>query len=107
MRDPLIGFRPVRLSGSFLLATICRRRRSGDDARTQRRIPRAIRRRARNMHGMPAPSVRTTLQKLDTAATGAAASRLPLYLRDSFFRNGIRFFTNAFLGLAEFGSLCE
>ena len=67
------------------------------------------------MHEMRPPSVRTNLrqtalssQKLDAAHSRGAASRPGFgYLRDTFFRNGMRFLTNAFFGLAELGSLCE
>ena len=60
------------------------------------------------MHRMRPPSERTSLRKLDAAPSRGAASRPEIaYLRLTFFRNGIRFLTNAFFGLAELGSLCE
>jgi hypothetical protein len=60
------------------------------------------------MHRMRAPSERTSLRKLDAAHSRGAASRPEVaYFRLTFSRNGIRFFTNAFFGLAELGSLCE
>jgi hypothetical protein len=59
------------------------------------------------MHRMGPPTERTSLRKLDAARSRGAASRRIRYLRLTFSRNGIRFLTNAFLGLAELGSLCE
>ena len=63
------------------------------------------------MHRMADPTGCRILQELDAARSRRAASRALeraiAYPPATLFRNGISFFTNAFFGLAEFGSLCE
>ena len=58
------------------------------------------------MHEMRDRSMCTIAQKLDAARRDGAASRLRTRY-PIFFRNGIRFLTKSFFGLAELGSLCE
>ena len=62
------------------------------------------------MHRMREPIGCKIAQKLDAARSRRAASRAlgrAIAYPPTLFKNGIRFLTNAFLGLAELGSLCE
>ena len=73
-----------------------------------RTAPRSPRRRARRsaVSACPSPPRRARRRGAPRARRSATWSS-PDYLPPTFFRNGIRFATKSFFGLAELGSLCE